>query len=136
MEAQLHRLFIPYSKMTSTVQSPFRTVLTISVGFIVIFLVSHQNWALYVAVTVGLIGVFSTFLSQQIDAVWTKLSWVLSLIVPRVVLALIFYFFLFPISLLARVFRKNDPMSLKNNRTSLFVDAKKTFEPKSFERSF
>ena len=122
--------------MSSKTISPFRTVLTITVGFLVVFIIIKQLWALYAALSVGLIGVFSTFLSQQIDFIWTKLSWLLSLIVPNIILTLIFYFFLFPISLLARIFRKNDPMSLKNNRTSLFIESKKTFEPTSFERSF
>lgn len=88
------------------------------------------------AVAVGLIGVFSRFLSEQIDWVWTKLAWILSLIVPNIILTIIFYLFLFPIALLSRVFGKKDPLMLKNQPTSVFRDVEKEFDKVSFERTF
>lgn len=119
-----------------TKTTPFRTVLTISVGFIVVFLVTKMKWALMVSFGVGLVGVFSTFLSEQIDFVWGKLTWVLSLIVPNIILSIIFYLFLFPIALLSKAFGKKDPMMLKNKSTSVFRSVEKQFDARSFERTF
>lgn len=119
-----------------TKTAPFRTVLTISVGFIVVFLVTKMKWALMVSLGVGLVGVFSTFLSEQIDFVWGKLTWVLSLIVPNIILSIIFYLFLFPIALLSKIFGKKDPMMLKNKSTSVFRSVEKQFDERSFERTF
>ena len=116
--------------------SPFRTVLTITVGFAVINLATEMKWALIVAICVGLVGVFSTFLSEKIDFLWGKLAWLLSLIVPNIILSLIFYFFLFPIALLSKAFGKKDPLMLKNKYDSIFRDQDKEFDKVSFERTF
>lgn len=122
--------------MTKKKTSPFRTVLTITVGFTIVYLATEMRWALLVAVGVGLIGVFSKFLSEQIDWFWTKLAWILSLIVPNIILTIIFYLFLFPIALLSRVFGKKDPMMLKDQPKTVFRDVDKEFDKVSFERTF
>ena len=113
---------------------PVKTCLTIAMGFLVIFLATKLNWALYVVLIVGLTGMFSTFLSQKIDFLWMKLAGVLSLIVPNILLGAVFYLFLFPISLLARLFRKDDPLMLKNKVDSTFTTENKVFSKASFEK--
>lgn len=113
---------------------PVKTCLTIAMGFLVVFLATKLNWALYVALIVGLTGMFSTFLSQKIDFLWMKLAGVLSLIVPNILLGAVFYLFLFPISLLARLFRKDDPLMLKNKVDSTFTTENKAFSKGSFEK--
>lgn len=116
--------------------TPFRTVLTITVGFTTIFLITEMKWALLVALGVGLIGIFSTYLSEKIDFLWGKLSWLLGLIVPNIILSAIFYLFLFPIALLSKAFGKKDPLMLKNKYNSLFRDIEKDLDKVSFERTF
>jgi len=93
--------------------NPIKTMLTISVGFLVVFIITKLNWALLVALVVGLIGLFSTFLSKQIEFLWLKLAWFLGLIVPNILLSAIFYLFLFPIAVLSKIFGKNDSFTLK-----------------------
>ncbi|MDX2136084.1 MAG: hypothetical protein SFV52_14970 [Saprospiraceae bacterium] len=112
---------------------PIRTVLTITVGFLVIYMITHQPWALWVALVIGAIGVFSTWLAEKIDWLWMKLAWLLSLVVPNIVLSLIFYLFLFPIALLARIFGQKDPLLLKNNVDTVFRKVDKAFTKASFE---
>jgi hypothetical protein len=46
-------------------------MLTISIGFLVIFIITKLNWALLIALVIGLIGLFSSFLSKQIEFLWT-----------------------------------------------------------------
>jgi hypothetical protein len=77
--------------------NPVKTMLTISIGFLVIFIITKLNWALLIALVIGLIGLFSSFLSKQIEFLWTKLAWFLGLIVPNILLSAIFYLFLFPL---------------------------------------
>lgn len=122
--------------MTNNKSTPFRTVLTITVGFCVVYLATEMRWALITAICVGLIGIFSTYLSEKIDFLWMKLSWLLSLIVPNIILSLVFYLFLFPIALLSKLFGKKDPMMLKNRTDSVFVDVDRDFDKKYFERTF
>ena len=113
---------------------PIKTILTISIGFLVVFLITDWKWAIYISLVVGLIGMFSPFLSKQVDFIWMKLAWVLSLIVPKVLLSLIFYGFLFPIATLSKLFGVKDPLMLKDNNESTFRTDEKVFEKSTFEK--
>jgi len=62
-----------------------------------------------------------------------KLAWVLSLIIPNILLSSIFFLFLFPIALLSRLFGKKDPLMLKNPEKSVFRNQEKKFDKSSFE---
>lgn len=114
--------------------NPLKTMLTISTGFLVIFIITKLNWVLLISLFIGLIGMFSTYLSKQIEFLWNKLAWLLGLIVPNILLSAIFYLFLFPIAILSRVFGKKDPFVLKNKTDSVFVVTNKSFDKKSFEQ--
>jgi hypothetical protein len=122
--------------MKKPISNPVKTILTISVGLIVAYLITKKQWVLSVSFVVGLIGIFSDFLSQKIDFIWMKISWLLSLIVPNIVLSLIFYLLLFPISLLAKLFGEKDTLRLKNNSKTNFIDFKGSFDKSSFERTW
>lgn len=112
-----------------------KTVLVITVGFTVIYFFTKQNIFLYVALIVGILGSVSTYLADKIDWVWTKLSWLLSLIVPNIVMTVIFYVVLTPTALLSRLFGKSDPLGLRNTESTLFVEKKETsFSKESFEK--
>lgn len=113
---------------------PVKTVLTITVGFLVIFLVNHQSWAIITALGIGIAGVFSPFLSRKIDFLWMKLAWVLSLIMPNIILTIVFFLILFPIAALSRLFGKKDPLQLKNSKDSTFSICHKEFKKESFEK--
>jgi hypothetical protein len=112
---------------------PIKTVLVITVGMLVVFFITKAEWALYVALVVGLSGVFSGYLADKINWVWMKLTWVLSLIVPNILLAVIFYLILTPIALLSRMFGGKDQLMLKNNSPTIFKVYNKKFDAASFE---
>jgi len=116
--------------------NPVKTVLVITVGMLVVYMFTKWQWALYVSLIIGILGVFSSFMAGKIEWVWMKLTWVLSKIIPNVLLSVIFYLFLTPIALLSRVFGQKDQLNLKNNKTSLFNDNKKKFTPDSFEKTW
>lgn len=115
--------------------NPTQTVLTITVGLIVIYLITEVRWILLTSLVLGLIGIFSPFLSKKIDFLWMKLAWVLSLIVPNILLSAVFYLFLFPIALLSRISKK-DEMMLKKQEKSLFRNRNQTFDKAYFEKTW
>jgi len=115
-------------------RTPVLTMLVISTGFVIVFFISRFNWALFVSLITGLIGILSPFLSRKIDFYWMKLAWLLSLIVPNILLSIIFYFILFPVSLLAKVVSKKDYLFLKNVKKSTFKKESKVFDKCSFEK--
>ena len=112
---------------------PTKTVLIVTAGFLTVFIFAQWDWALYVSFITGLTGVFSNYLSKQIDILWYKLSWLLSLVIPNVLLSLIFFLFLFPIALLSKTFGEKDPLRLKNTKSSMYKTVSKHFSKSSFE---
>ena len=119
--------------MNKIKSNPTKTALTISMGFLVVYFIFRDDWALFTSLGIGLTGIFSTYLSKLIEKIWFKLAWVLSLIVPNILLTSIFYGILFPIAILQRIFAKSDNLKLKNSSNSTFTTCKKEYDKKSFE---
>lgn len=103
-------------------------------GFLILFLIYGWNWAILVSLGVGLAGVFSPRLSKKIDYLWLKLGGLMSLIIPPILLAIIFYLLLFPLAMLSRLFGNSDPLNLKNRTDSLFISSGKTYQKQDFEK--
>ena len=115
---------------------PHTTILSIVFGFIVLnFLIPsvYINYAL--AVLVGL-SLFSLKFSIFIEYLWGKLAFVLSQIIPNILLLIIFYFFLTPIALISKLFKAKTDFISVNDRDSFFIDVNKSFSKKSFERGW
>ncbi|MCE7993146.1 MAG: hypothetical protein HEP71_14265 [Roseivirga sp.] len=118
---------------------PTKTVLIITVGFLMVYLVlwkrsgEQHEWLLYVAAFVGLGGFLSGFVASKINWLWMKLTWVLSMIVPNVLMSLVFYLVLSPFALFSRIIGKKDPLHLKNPNDTVFKVNEKQFDQKSFE---
>ena len=108
-------------------------MLVISTGFLALYILFSWHWTIYVSLIVGLIGITSPFLSRKLEWAWMKLANLLGFIVPNILLSIVFYFFLFPISLISRLFNK-DPLMLSKNYKSYFRDIIKETDQKSFEK--
>ena len=109
------------------------TILVISMGFLAIHLLFGWKWAGIVALSVGVIGVASRVVSDGIEWVWMKLSHLLSYIVPSVLLTIIFFLILYPISLLSKLFTK-DPLKLSRDYNSLFSDVNKEYTKEDLDK--
>lgn len=110
-----------------------KTVLTITVGFLVIYLITGWQWTFVTSVLIGIAGVLSGRLSEKIHWIWMKFAWILSFIIPNVLLTLIYYMILVPIAFLSKIFRKDQPVVLKNRQDSFFRDMNKTFGKEDFK---
>ena len=109
-----------------------KTILTIVIGFLVVFVVSQWKWALTVSLCVGLIGIFSTFLSQKIEWLWIQLTILLSMIVPNIILTAVFYLILFPVAILSRIFGKKDILQIKKGKQTYYLTINKKFGKDDF----
>ena len=114
--------------------SSIKTILIISVGFAIVYLISKWQWALIVSVSVGVLGILSERISRLIEFLWMKLAKILSYIIPNILLTLIFYLFLFPISLLWKLFGSRDSLNLRNEPSSLWKPYDKHINKEYFER--
>lgn len=102
-------------------------------GFLLLYLIFDREWAVYVSLASGLIGIVSPFLSKKIAWIWMKIARVLSYIVPNILLAVVFYVFLLPLAVISRLFRK-DPLMLSDDRQSYFIEVDEKPEKSSFEK--
>ena len=118
----------------SKLANPTKTVLVITVGFLVLYFILKNDIFLYIAIGVGVLGAISDYLAEKIDWVWMKLGSLLSLIVPNIIMTIIFYLILTPTAFLSRLFGKSDPMDLKNVQASLFKEKEAKFSKESFEK--
>jgi hypothetical protein len=118
----------PMKKETSRM-----TILVISMGFLVLYLLFYWQWAVIVSLVVGIIGIVSSYLSKKIEWGWLKLAQFMGYIIPNVLLGIVFFLFLFPISLLSKLFRK-DPLMLSEKYKTYFIDIDRELDNKSFEK--
>jgi hypothetical protein len=109
------------------------TILVIVVGFIIIYAYSKNFNFLKVSIIIGLLGVIFDKASLFINKIWFKISFILSLIIPNILLGSIFYLILFPIALLSRLFGNKDQLMLINNKESFFKNRIQKFKITSFE---
>ncbi|MDA3820788.1 MAG: hypothetical protein PF590_10050 [Candidatus Delongbacteria bacterium] len=114
--------------------SALKSVLIITVGFIVIYLTSKWIWALWIAVAIGFCGMASKYLTVKIDFLWRQLARLLNLIIPNLLLTVVYFIMLVPIAMLSRLFTKQDHLHKKNSPDSLFEKQDKAFDPPSFEK--
>jgi hypothetical protein len=109
------------------------SLLVISIGFLAFYLFFSWGWAVYVALSIGLIAIFSPYLSQKVAWLWMLLSKILSYIMPNILLSLVFFLLLLPLSLLYRIFHQ-DPLRLLNRYDSNFIEVNKSYTKESFEK--
>jgi len=119
---------------TKLKSDPIKTVLVITLGMLIIYIATDWKWALNTSLTIGLLGFISPLLAKKIDLIWLKLTWLLSLVVPNILLSVIFYIFLTPLAILSRLIGNKNQLTLKNKEISMFKDNKKKFDPVSFEK--
>jgi len=109
------------------------TILIISMGFLALYLLFSWQWAVIVSLIVGVVGIISSFLSKKIEWGWMKLAQFMGYIIPNILLSIVFFLFLFPISLFSKLFSK-DPLMLSEKYKTYFIDINKEIDKKSFEK--
>lgn len=116
--------------------NPSLTILTIVFGLLILNVFFEDKTIMYVSTILSGLGILSFKTSIIIEKIWFKLSFVLSLIIPNVLLTIIYFFFLTPIALLSKIFNNNTNFNSKNTFNSTFVNQSKSFDRKSFERTW
>lgn len=111
-----------------------RTVLTLTSALLIVYLITGWQWAILGGVLLGIAGIFSRKFSRLIHSGWMKIAYLLSLIIPKVLLTLIFYLVLLPVALLSKIFRKEASLKLENHPGSMFKDLDKTFTKEDLKK--
>lgn len=105
------------------------TILTICTALVLLFLFSKNKnlLPLQLAVCLGLVGMFSNFLTSKIHWAWMKLAEGMGWIMNKIILGLLFYIVLTPLALLSRLIKKSNAMNEKNSQ-SHYVERNHTYQ--------
>ena len=114
-----------------------QTLLVLSLAFVAVHLFVVQDisnlYFLYVAIVFIVLALFPQFfLSGFIAKAWLKFGEAMSWVMSKIILTLLFYLFVFPISSLYRLFNK-DLMMLQKRKDSYYTERNHLFEKKDIE---
>ena len=112
----------------------YKSTLTIIIGFILLSNYFVFKPLLIIAIAIGIVAVISEKANDKIIWLWNKLSEILGLIMPNVLLTIVFYLFLTPLAWLNRINRKKNPLQLRNETSSTFISKRKEFSKASLEK--
>lgn len=111
------------------------TILVLVIACVILYLVYHRKYLLSAAVILGIIGVFIPFLADKIHWAWMKLGHGMGYITSRIILITVFFFILYPLSLAARLFRK-DSIKLRSGADSYFKDRNFVYTKEGMENTW
>jgi hypothetical protein len=114
------------------------TMLVITVGLLVLHLIFKKPWLLTAAAVIGLIGVFSNFLSEKITLGWTKFAEVLGRINAAILLSVVFFLVVTPIAFLRKLLGGKDTLHLRDRRDArtLYEERNHAYEAKDLENTW
>lgn len=118
--------------MKTQKEKSLETLLILAGAFIVLFWIYNKKIFLLLALFLVLIGVVSPYIAEKISWCWLKFSEVIGYVMSKVILTIIFFIFLLPLSLLYKVFNK-DALSLKRKSNSYYTERNHTYTGKDLE---
>jgi len=117
---------------TNNKSKALETILVLVGALILVYVSTHKNAYLFLALLLIGIGLVSDSLTFLISKAWLKLAEIMGSMMSKILLSVVFSVFLLPIALLYRM-RGNDPLQLKKNNDSYFHTRNKTFQPGDLE---
>ncbi|MDC1010576.1 hypothetical protein OAP92_04940 [Flavobacteriaceae bacterium] len=116
--------------------NPYLTVLTIVFGLQALYFFIEIDELLYLTLIVSLISILSYKFSKAVEKIWFGLAFFLSQIIPNILLTIIFYLILTPLSLLSKLFRAKTDFESLNNKETLYRSKLREFKKESFKRTW
>lgn len=115
---------------------PLASVLALTTAFFILYVFHQSDRVFYLACAIGLVGVLFPHAASVIDFLWRKLAQIPSIIIPKLLLAFIYFFIFTPMAIFSKLTGNSEPIQLKNNRQSQFVDRNKSFSKEFFEKTW
>ena len=116
--------------------NPYLTISTIVFGFLLLNILIQSDTLTYFIIILLALSVISRRIVKIIDGAWFKLAFYLSKIIPNILLSLIFFFLLTPLSFLSKFFNSSSDFKTVNKNSTVFIIKNKRFDKKSFEKTW
>src|SRR5436189_2053246 len=94
-------------------KDPVVSMLIITAGCTAVYYFTRSDLALIATVCLGFTGLTSKYLSNLVHILWWKLTALLSLVIPKIISTVIYFFVLVPVSVLSRLLGRSDTLRLK-----------------------
>jgi hypothetical protein len=108
------------------------TMLVLVLALMVFYRTTNNGYLFLLAIIVGAIGLFVPSLAEKIHFAWMKLAEGLGFVTSKIILTIIFFIILVPISFLFKAFGKNN-VQMKPGNDSCFKERNFTYTPESLE---
>lgn len=112
------------------------TLVVLALAALLFHLWLGHAWLLYLATAFLILALIPNPLATLITKGWLKFSELLGAVMSRVVMTLIFFFFLTPIALLYRLFNRAAADHFLKKRDTYWRAAEERFTKESFEKPY
>ena len=114
---------------------PTETMLVLTMACLVLYVVFHVKAGLWLCFGFGGVGIFSGYLSRQIDWVWTRVGQGLGWISNGVLLSVVYLFVVVPVAVIRRMRGKERLTRFDEKADSNFVTRDHVFSGADLERT-
>ena len=108
------------------------TSLVLTTGFLLLYFITKNDVFLYISFVFGIIGIFIKPLAKCIAIGWFKLADILNYFVSKIILAVLFFVVLWPVSILYKISNK-DKLRLKKFRNSNWIERNYVYSSSDLE---
>ncbi|MEO5357048.1 MAG: SxtJ family membrane protein [Nitrospirae bacterium YQR-1] len=114
-----------------------KTIDVLALASLVAFMVFKKPPLLWLALFFIAVNVLELKLGGKIAELWLKFAHLIGTFNSKILLSLIFFVFLYPLSILYRAFNKESTGDFRNrNRISQFDPVNKSYDKASFEKQW
>ena len=107
-------------------------ILVISMFMLLLYFLKDVKVYILISFIIGLTGIFLKPVANGVSWLWLKLGVMLGAVVPKIILTVVYYVFLLPVSLLYRIFKK-DNLNLKRNTNTYWKQRNHKYISKDIE---
>ncbi|HET6255513.1 MAG TPA: SxtJ family membrane protein [Puia sp.] len=115
-------------------EKPIETMLILAMGSLLANVVFHWKPGLYLCFGFGLAGIFSGWLSRQIDRIWMGLARVLGWVSNGLLLSVVYMLVVLPVALFRRMLRKDKLTYFDMGASSNFIERDHLFRREDMEK--
>lgn len=102
-------------------EKALETIIVLALAALIIFLVMDVNWLLYVSIALLVLSIISKKATILIGKVWLSFSYYLGVFMNSIIMFIIFFLFLVPISFFQRLFGKNQILKKETNNSHFVI---------------
>lgn len=113
-------------------QKSLETILVLVIALGIVSRLTGHPWFLLAAGILGAVGLLFPLLANYIHWLWMKLGEAMGFVTSKIVLTIIFYIFLVPLSFLSKL-RKRKPVKLKPDNDSFYTERSFKYTRESME---